>query len=67
MRAHFSEWLASVDADFIPSLSTPEELETLRVQTEYRKRVLTMMLAKTQSELDSLIVAIRATATTPQD
>lgn len=67
MRANFSEWLASVDADFIPSSSTLEELETLRVQTEYRKRVLTMMLTKTQSELDSLIVAIRAAATTPQD
>jgi len=60
LRENFAEWLGSVDADYLPSSSTPEELERLRDRAEYRLRVLKIMLSETQKELDALMIAIRA-------
>lgn len=67
LRAHFAEWLAGVDTDFVPSASSLEELQALRSRVEYRLRLLNTLVAETQHELDSLIVAIRATEATRQD
>jgi hypothetical protein len=64
LRDNFSEWLSSVDAEFVPSSSTPEELEALRKKIEYRLKVLTIMLNETQRELDHLIVTIQANEAT---
>lgn len=60
MRENLAEWLGSVDSDWLPSSSTPEELERLRERAEYRLKALTVMLRETQRELDALILAIRA-------
>jgi hypothetical protein len=60
LREHFGTWLASVDADSLPSSSSLEELQALRIKTEQRLRLLTTMAAETQRELDQLIVNIRA-------
>ena len=61
LQENFSEWLASVDAEFLPSSTTLDELQALRRKAEYRSKILTLMLHETQRELDNLIVAIRAT------
>lgn len=60
MRSNLGEWLASVDADYLPSSSSLDELRALQDQAEYRLKVLTVMVKQTQSGLDALILAIRA-------
>ena len=60
MRSNLGEWLASVDADYLPGSSSLDELRALQDKAEYRLKVLTVMVKQTQSELDSLILAIRA-------
>ena len=60
LRDNFSEWLSSVDAEYIPNSSSLEELRRLRENVEYRLKALTVMQKMTQQELDDLIVTIRA-------
>jgi hypothetical protein len=60
MRENFAEWISAVDADYLPSSSTREELELLRIKAEYRLKVLKIVVSETERELDALSVAIRA-------
>jgi hypothetical protein len=60
MRANLGEWLAGVDADYLPGSSDLDELRGLYERAEYRLKVLKVMVKQTQSELDALILAIRA-------
>jgi hypothetical protein len=60
MRENFAEWISAVDADYLPSSSTREELELLQTKAEYRLKVLKIVVGETERELDALSIAIRA-------
>lgn len=61
LRENLGEWLSQVDADFMPSSTSLEELRLLRRKTEFRLAALTVMVEETRRELDNLVVTIRAT------
>lgn len=60
IREHFGEWLGGVEDDCTPSSSTREELEQLLATAEFRMKALKVMVHRTQREIDSLTLAIRA-------
>lgn len=67
MRENFAEWMGSVEADYLPSSSSLEELKLLHRKAEYRLKMLKVMVNQTQSQIDALTVAIRADETVGAD
>jgi hypothetical protein len=59
MRENFAEWISGVDANYLPSSSSPEELQLLHSKAEYRLKVLKVMSNETQKELEALTLALK--------